>query len=195
MFDLAGKRVTQWSLPFHSQAINVNQKGELLVAGSGQVAIYSRDGKLLRQISLAFVHNFLAEPKKVSAQAQARKQNILAMHRRDIKTYERVIAQPDRSADQPSDNSGPASNDGNAEDAEDSESSLSASVMTIGEATAQLKEARALYAEADDRALQYYIDEVSAFAGNLHSIAGNDQYLYVIASEASGYGYVFGGST
>jgi hypothetical protein len=72
VFDRDGNELKQWSLPFAGQSIGVAPGGEIYVAGDGQIARYSADGKLLAQADTPH----LAELKDEAALREAAEEQV-----------------------------------------------------------------------------------------------------------------------
>jgi hypothetical protein len=71
VFDGEGKALKKWSLEFIAQSIGTGPDGAIYVAGDGQVARYSADGKLLANAEVPHLAEVLKDQAKLREQAEA----------------------------------------------------------------------------------------------------------------------------
>ncbi len=91
VYSAAGKLTDTWKLDFVAQAINVDAKGRVYVAGSGQIARFDSAGKKELQMELPFISAMLKDDAKVNKQAKERKEQMVATYDRSLKSYQNML--------------------------------------------------------------------------------------------------------
>jgi hypothetical protein len=161
-----GDSLKEWKVDFAAQSINVGPDGSVYVAGSGVIAKFSPDGKLLKKLELPHIAEFLKNKDKIrkSAEEEARQRNesfknFVAASKERIKRLEKKPADK-RSASET-------------------------------RAIAQLKTSIRLMEkdQTDEASIDSIVQQITGRLRIINSVAVSDRDVFIVCGENTGYGY------
>jgi hypothetical protein len=91
VFDAAGKPLHKWTIEFAGQSINAGPDGNVYVAGDGQIARYSSDGKLLAKIDIPHIAEALKNQDELKKRAQASIDDDIKSYQEDVAEHQKTV--------------------------------------------------------------------------------------------------------
>ncbi len=161
-----GEALKEWKVDFAAQSINVGADGTVYVAGSGIVAKFSREGKLLKKLELPHIAEFLKNKdvirKRAEEEARERAQQMKAFvtaSKNRIKRLEKIPAD---------------------------KRTLSDKV-----AIEQLKTSIQMMEkdQTDEASIDSIVQQITARMRIIDSVAVSNQDVFIVCGESTGYGY------
>ncbi|HET6323322.1 MAG TPA: hypothetical protein VFG04_01385 [Planctomycetaceae bacterium] len=161
-----GESLKEWKVDFVAQSINVGSDGAVYVAGSGNVAKFSPDGKLLKKLELPHIADFLKNKdvirKRAEEEARERTQSIKAFVTASKNRINRLEKTPAEKR------------------------SLSDTL-----AIEQLKNSIKMM-ESDqgaEQSIDSIVQQITARMRIINSVAVSDRDVFIVCGESTGYGY------
>jgi hypothetical protein len=161
-----GESLKEWKVDFEAQSINAGPDGTVYVAGSGIVAKFSPDGKLLKRLELPHIAEFLKDKDKIrkAAEEEARERH---------ETFKQfVTASKERIK--------------HLEETPESKRSESNKLMI-----AQLKSSIGMMEkdQTDEANIDSIVQSITARLRIINSVAVSNRDVFIVCGENTGYGY------
>ncbi len=161
-----GESVKEWKVDFVAQSINVGADGTVYVAGSGIVAKFSPEGKLLKKLELPHIAEFLKNKdvirKRAEEEARERTEQMksfVTASKNRIKRLEKIPADKRTLSD------------------------------TV--AIEQLKTSVQMMEkdQTDEASIDSIVQQITARMRIINSVAVSDRDVFIVCGESTGYGY------
>jgi hypothetical protein len=161
-----GEALNEWKVDFAAQSINVGADGTVYVAGSGIVAKFSPEGKLLKKLELPHIAEFLKNKdvirKRAEEEARERTEQMksfVTASKNRIKRLEKIPADKRTLSD------------------------------TV--AIEQLKTSVQMMEkdQTDEASIDSIVQQITGRMRIINSVAVSDQDMFIVCGEHTGYGY------
>jgi hypothetical protein len=161
-----GQSLKEWKVDFAAQSINVGPDGTVYVAGSGNVAKFSPDGKLVKKVELPHIAEFLKNKDAIRKRAEEEARERTQSFKQFVKaSRERIKRLEKKPAD------------------ERSESDK----LTIEQLKTSIK---MMEKDQDDEAsIESIVQQITSRMRIINSVAVSDRDVFIVCGENSGYGY------
>jgi hypothetical protein len=161
-----GEPVRDWKVDFVAQSINVGPDGSVYVAGSGTVARFSPDGKLLKKLELPHIAEFLknkdAIRKRAEEEARERTQSTKAFVMQSKARIKRLEAKP----------------------AEKRSRSENLAIEQLKRSIKMMERD-----QNNEENIEAIVEQIIERLRIINSIAVSDRDVFIVCGESTGYGY------
>jgi hypothetical protein len=161
-----GEPLKEWKVDFAAQSINVGPDGAVYAAGSGNIAKFSPEGKLLKRLELPHITEFLNNKdeirKRAEQQARQQKQSVERWVKASKQRIKRLEEKP-----------------------EDERS------LSDKQAIKQLKTSIKLMErdQSDEASIDSIVQSITARMRIINSVAVSDRDVFIVCGEKTGFGY------
>jgi hypothetical protein len=161
-----GESVKEWKVDFVAQSINVGSDGTVYVAGSGIVAKFSPDGKLLKKLELPHIADFLKNKdvirKRAEEEARERTQSAKSFVIASKNRVKRLEATP----------------------ADKRSSSDTLAIEQLKTAIKMMEKD-----QGEEQSIDSIVEQITARMRIINSVAVSDRDVFIVCGENTGYGY------
>lgn len=162
VFDSDGKFVTSWVVDFKASAICVGAKGDVFVAGDGQVACFKPNGQLVKQTEAPHIAKLMADKGKLRTLAEQRKKQTVDSYSNMLKQFEKQTSNLKKA------NGNDANSAGYAQ---------------------MIKTYKQILEQAEKKSIDDYMMEIGGQVKSVNAVAASANELFLTTGEAKGYGY------
>lgn len=213
VFDAEGKPVRTFDVPFAPQAINVNSKGEIFIAGAGKLAQFDAEGKLLASADAPHLADALKDAAALRKKAEQQIEDESKSYRETLESLKEQLkeleaeetqekakeAAPEKAAGSDKD---PQAEEKSAEAAQakakaiktlktDSNAAREASRQKRRkeQLKSNIKQYESIISRKKGRNVDQIVDELTSRLRLINSLAVSDKEIFYTCGESKGYGY------
>ena len=186
VFDADGKEVRQWTVDFAVQSIAAAPSGTIFVAGSGKIAKFDSEGKLLASADAPHIASLLKNSAKLKEEAEAQLEEEKEQYEQQVKQMTaQVDAQKKLLAQQKE-----------ALEAKPEEEQTAAAKrrirtleMSVKNLETQNKQQLQFFKQRGERSVDDVINEMTGRLKIVNALGASDKDVFIASGVVKGYGY------
>lgn len=212
VLDADGKTLGSWSVDFAPQRLGAGPEGDVVVGGSGKLARFSPDGKLLASAESPHLATVLADKEALRAAAEEQHRGSIESYTEQLKQFEEQAKELEarikkeeaaNEAEKKKDGAGKNANsakkrttsgfaifsifsDGAAPTAEEPESNAAQQLQMMRQMS---KTYRQMLESEQKRTIEDVMRDITTRLQRIHGVAVGKNEVYVATAMAKGYGY------
>lgn len=207
VLDALGSERSKWPVAFTPQRLGAAPDGEIYVGGSGRLARYSSEGKLLAEIDSPHLAELTKNPEALREQAEAQRKSSIESYASQLKLFDEQIKRLEKQVQDeqaPDEGKKPSGHNTSTKPSAESDEITTAFIVfsSEGEPVANptsrqqlenMKRIRKNYAEMletqEKKTVDDVIQEITARLRRIHGITIAGEDLFVATAITKGYGF------